>query len=196
MKNLLHLLGAFLLVTPAFAVGRPWLGLKVCGNGSVTVQEVYVGSPAEKAGIQKGDRILMLEEEQNLPDMRDDLDKLRAGDVALVQVKRAGIEITLSVMVEDYVGKLAAKGSTVYLPLSTVVQVSPKDPLAPFECTRDCRVAVEACEPITVEAHGLNRLVGHWKGHRVSFDADLRDSTYSERESCLEQAKSHCGFVL
>jgi membrane-associated protease RseP (regulator of RpoE activity) len=68
-------------------------------EGAVEVESVVAGSPAEEAGLRKGDRILSVdgEEVKDVEDVFYRVGGRKEGDVAKVAVRRGGEEMSLPV---------------------------------------------------------------------------------------------------
>ena len=80
--------------------GRSWIGVELAsdgeGNASLEVGRVVEDSPAERAEIEAGDRVVALNGESvsSLQDLRDRLDQLHPGQRVKLTVERAvGIEL-------------------------------------------------------------------------------------------------------
>jgi membrane-associated protease RseP (regulator of RpoE activity) len=75
--------------------GRAWLGIVLSEEGEgVTVTEVREGSPAEKAGLQQGDRILEVDSRkiETSRDLRRAMRDLEPGDTVQIRLKRKSQE--------------------------------------------------------------------------------------------------------
>ena len=87
----------------AEAKNHGWLGIRydVTDEGASVVQEVVEGSPAEKAGLQKGDVLYALNgirmNKANSELVASTWKSLKPGSVVNYTVKRDGFETTLSV---------------------------------------------------------------------------------------------------
>lgn len=69
---------------------RPWLGVSLSGEGNLTVTEVQPDSPAERGGVQVGDRLLALDGEQleSFPALTEVLGASQVGDRVELEVGR------------------------------------------------------------------------------------------------------------
>ncbi len=83
--------------------GGGWLGVVLSGEegGGVTIREVREESPAEKAGLKEGDRILEMDGRKiTTPrDVRRTLRNLEPGDTLQIKVRRGSQEKTLTATV-------------------------------------------------------------------------------------------------
>src|ERR1041384_5444529 len=88
--NLLFLLGV---------LADGWLGIQLADNEHPVVAEVIAGSPADKAGLQKGDRILAVDDQAT--DKVDGLVELirgkKPGQRVRLKLSRNGTEMTVLV---------------------------------------------------------------------------------------------------
>jgi len=103
------------------AIRRPWIGLKVelpdnttarqNASTAVTVRSVVPGSPADKAGIQRGDVLLRSRDRpiRNAFDWEAEQLDMRVGEVARLSLRRADREFTITVTVADLPEVAAAK---------------------------------------------------------------------------------------
>jgi hypothetical protein len=80
--------------------GRSWIGVELAGDGegnaSLEVGRMVEDSPAERAELEAGDRVLALNGESvsSLQDLRDRLDQLQPGQRVKLTVERAvGVEL-------------------------------------------------------------------------------------------------------
>ena len=81
-----------------------WLGITLSeGEDGVRVDGVEEGSPAEKAGLQEGDRILEMEGRKTATsrDVRRAVRNLEPGDTMQIRIERKGKEKTLSATLEE-----------------------------------------------------------------------------------------------
>ncbi|HET6680133.1 MAG TPA: trypsin-like peptidase domain-containing protein, partial [Gemmatimonadaceae bacterium] len=95
------------------AVRRPWIGVKLdypsSGNAraaltaGVVLQSVVPGSPAERAGLRAGDRIVRSRGRamQNVYDWEAELLELRVGETIPLDVRRGSRDLSVSVEVAD-----------------------------------------------------------------------------------------------
>jgi len=79
---------------------RPYLGIGFAGESAV-VDKVVPDGPADRAGVQPGDRLRMLGETrvQTFADLRRALEKIKPGDKVKLEVERKGKAVTLTVEV-------------------------------------------------------------------------------------------------
>lgn len=94
-------------------IRRPWIGEKLEGaatnnprdvlTAGVVVRAVVPGSPAERAGLQAGDRIVRARGKalRNIFDWEAERLDMRVGDAVPLVVSRSGRERTLTVVVAD-----------------------------------------------------------------------------------------------
>src|SRR5882672_5627810 len=81
-----------------------WLGITLSEDeDGVRVDSVEDGSPAEKAGLQEGDRILEMEGRKMATsrDIRRAVRNLEPGDTMQIRIERKGKEKTLSATLEE-----------------------------------------------------------------------------------------------
>ncbi len=95
------------------AVRRPWIGVKLdypsTGNaresltGGVVLESVVPGSPAERAGLRAGDRLVRSRGRtlQNVYDWEAELLELRVGETIPLQIRRGDRDLTVNVEVAD-----------------------------------------------------------------------------------------------
>jgi serine protease Do len=109
-------------------VQPPWLGLDLqeltpelkrhfalpAGGGGVLVSDVYGGSPADRAGVKRGDVVLMVEGNSvaTLSDYQDALAEFTTGDRITLKLFRRGKEISLPLQPASFPPELALE--TVY----------------------------------------------------------------------------------
>jgi len=109
-------------------VRPPWLGLDLqeltpelkrhfalpAGGGGVLVSDVYGDSPADRAGVKRGDVVLMVEGTAvaTLSDYQDALAEFTTGDRIALKVFRRGKEISLPLQPASFPPELALE--TVY----------------------------------------------------------------------------------
>ncbi len=109
-------------------VRPPWLGLDLqeltpelkrhfalpAGGGGVLVSDVYGDSPADRAGVKRGDVVLMVERTAvaTLSDYQDALAEFTTGDRIALKVFRRGKEISLPLQPASFPPELALE--TVY----------------------------------------------------------------------------------
>jgi serine protease Do len=109
-------------------VQPPWLGLDLqeltpelkrhfalpAGGGGVLVSDVYGGSPADRAGVKRGDVVLMVEGNSvtTLSDYQDALAEFTTGDRITLKLFRRGEEISLPLQPVPFPPELALE--TVY----------------------------------------------------------------------------------
>ncbi len=84
--------------------GRAWLGVYLGSDGQpgVLVRKVHPGSPAAKAGLKAGDRILSINNAA-LPSVRAlqrEVSSYHPGDKVALQVRRAGSSLKIVVLLE------------------------------------------------------------------------------------------------
>jgi len=79
------------------AAGHRWLGMGLADRGQVVVTEVIPGSPAEAAGIERGDVIVAVED-QIVGDAQQ-LSEFPAEGTVAVEVLRAHTHLALAVRV-------------------------------------------------------------------------------------------------
>jgi serine protease Do len=103
------------------AVRRPWIGVKLdypsTGNArealtaGVVLQSVVPGSPAERAGLRPGDRIVRSRGRalQNVYDWEAELLELRVGETIPLDIHRGSRDLTINVEVADLPEVSAAK---------------------------------------------------------------------------------------
>ncbi len=79
------------------AAGMPYLGIGFAGE-SATVDRVAPGGPADKAGVQSGDRFRSLNDVaiKSMGDVRGALEKVKPGDKVRVVIDRKGRMLTLT----------------------------------------------------------------------------------------------------
>jgi putative serine protease PepD len=86
---------------PAKTPGKPWLGasVKEAEDGALVVTDMASGGPAEKAGIQKGDRIFQVDgvKVMTLDDLADRISGKKPGDEIAISLMRAGDKQTIKV---------------------------------------------------------------------------------------------------
>lgn len=86
--------------TPTPSVATPWLGIRVAyESDSARILEVLPNSPAEKAGLRSGDRIVAFEGEpvDRTHPLTGYLRRYRPGDTVHLMVLRDGEEHTVSI---------------------------------------------------------------------------------------------------
>jgi Do/DeqQ family serine protease len=109
-------------------VQPPWLGLDLqeltpelkrhfalpAGGGGVLVSDIYGNSPADRAGVKRGDVVLMIEGAAvaTLSDYQDALAEFTTGDRITLKVFRRGKEISLPLQPASFPPELALE--TVY----------------------------------------------------------------------------------
>lgn len=83
--------------------GEPWLGVMLVETpDGVTIAQVIADSPADAAGLQRGDVIQAVDgtEVDNLREFRDQLDGKNVGDAATLSISRDGEAQDVSVNLE------------------------------------------------------------------------------------------------
>lgn len=87
-------------------VARPWLGVSLSGattGEGVTVEAVFPGAPAARAGVKPGDVILSLDGKKvnSYPELRKEVEAHRIGDPVELEVKREGTVIRFRLVLEE-----------------------------------------------------------------------------------------------
>lgn len=79
---------------PGIAIGKPWLGasVKEQDDGTLVVQEIAEGGPAEKAGIKIGDRIYQVDGQKvtTLDEISEKITAKKPGDSIVLSLLRDG----------------------------------------------------------------------------------------------------------
>ncbi len=86
--------------TPAVSTGTPWLGVRVSQEADgARILEVFPNSPAERAGLRPGDRIVAFDGEpvNEARPLTEHVRRHRPGDTVRLTVIREGEERTVSV---------------------------------------------------------------------------------------------------
>lgn len=99
---------------------RAFLGLRVAADGGVVVVDsVIPSSPADRAGLQRGDRLTAFDDAalRNPGDLYRALDRLAGGDHAAVRLLRDGALHVVDVVLADWEQEQLVVGGMTLLPL-------------------------------------------------------------------------------
>ena len=94
---------------------KAWLGIEYDTNeqGSWVVEDVYKGSPAQKAGFEQGDVLLAINgveySKENKPALKEVFSKLEPGSQATYVVERQGGKVKLAAILGSVPKEVQAK---------------------------------------------------------------------------------------
>jgi membrane-associated protease RseP (regulator of RpoE activity) len=186
------LVGPLLLATES---GPRWIGVRVCSK-TMSVQEVFPGSPAALAGIQVGETIFKVHGESNPDDILDDLSSLEPGEPAMVIVGKKRERREVSIIPTARPESSIVPGTEIFLTDFQSMQVEPTDPRAPVDCGSKCFTDVGPCEALKLEYEGRDKVMARWRGSLMTFEGYYWGRIFTDKSTCLAETKARCQFFL
>jgi len=191
------------------AEGRAALGLSTQSSGArdslgLLIVEVVSGGPADKAGLQEGDRIMAINGvnlklapgDAGEPDMRGlttrrlvrELEKVKAGDDVKLSIYADGRTKSMTVKAAragDVYKDLMGRGFRFYFGGEGVAPMPPMSPMPPMPPSRELQLEIESMMPrVRAEVRAAREAVRASEAQMVAARAAALKATRSLRCQC------------
>jgi len=181
--------------------GQPnaWLGVKVCEEKGILIQEVLPGSPAASAGILPGDQLLDLNQAgiYSIRAARKAIERCGVGNAMLVSLMRSGKPMEVTATLGARPGSIPNPDSIIFIPERVRFMLPRDHRLVDPDCREtSCPTLIAECTTLHLRLGSPGKCVVAFEGQTTILEGNWTGRLYDSREACELDASSGCGLII